>query len=314
MSGQKTGTVRRTCIAGALLLLALLLAACSAPQGADPAAAAAPASPAATSAGPTAVPTLPPDAHPTQLVAPKLYIYRVLDTYPHDPAAFTQGLIVRDGQFIEGTGLEGQSTLRRVEIESGKVLEQHPLDAQYFGEGITELNGKLYQLTWQNGTGFVYNAETLAPEGQFSYATEGWGITHDGARLIVSDGTSTLQFWDPQTLQPIGGVTASLFGLPIANINELEYIDGAVYANIWKTNLIMRIDPASGRVTGVIDLSGLLDNVPAATPEAAGSQAQPVAQPDVLNGIAYDEATGRLYVTGKRWPAVFAIELLEVEP
>jgi glutamine cyclotransferase len=134
--------------------------------------------------------------------------------------------------------------------------------------------------------------------------------------LIVSDGTSILQFWDPATLQPVGGVTVSLFGLSIANINELEYIDGAVYANIWQTNLIMRIDPASGQVTGVIDLAGLLDYAPAATPEAAteatGAAAQPIPQPDVLNGIAYDAAAGRLYVTGKRWPAVFAIELLEV--
>lgn len=303
MPGQKTDPVWRILIIAALLLL---LIGCSAPQAAQPAAAA-PASPEATPVA-AAVATLPPDAHPTSLVAPKLYTYRVLDVYPHDPAAFTQGLIVRDGQFIEGTGLTGQSTLRRVAIESGEVLKQHPLDAQYFGEGITELNGKIYQLTWQNGTGFIYNAATLAQEGQFTYGTEGWGITHDGERLIVSDGTSTLQFWDPATLQPIGGVTASLFGLPIANLNELEYIDGAVYANIWQTNLIMRIDPAGGQVTGVIDLAGLLDYAPAGTPEAAG------AQPDVLNGIAYDEAAGRLYVTGKRWPAVFAIQLLEVQP
>lgn len=295
-------------IAGALLLLMALLTGCGAAQTADQPAAVVPASPAAT---PTAaVPALPPDAHQTALVAPKLYTYRVVNTYPHDPAAFTQGLIVRDGQFIEGTGQEGQSTLRRVAIESGEVLEQHPLDAQYFGEGITELGGKIYQLTWRNGTGFVYDAETLTQTATFAYGTEGWGITHDGERLIVSDGTPILQYWDPATLQPVSGVTVSLFGLPVPNINELEYIDGAIYANVWKTNLIMRIDPASGQVTGVIDLSGLLDYAPPATPTAA----QVVSQPDVLNGIAYDEATGRLYVTGKRWPAVFAIELLEVGP
>ena len=169
---------------------------------------------------------MPPDAHPTSLVAPKLYTYRVVNVYPHDQGAFTQGLIVRDGQFLEGTGQEGQSTLRRVEIESGKVLENHKLEDQYFGEGITELNGKIYQLTWKNGVGLIYDAQSLAPAGQFQYGGEGWGITHDGQQLIVSDGTSVLQFWDPTTLQPTGGVYVSLFGLPITQINELEYFDG----------------------------------------------------------------------------------------
>lgn len=284
-----------------MLLVLALLAGCGAPQ-----AGAAPASPAATPE--PAAATLPPDAYQTALVAPKLYTYRVLDIYPHDPTAFTQGLIVRDGEFLEGTGQEGQSTLRRVAIESGAVLEQHALDAQYFGEGITELDGKIYQLTWRNATGFVYDAETLAQEAQFTYNTEGWGITHDGERLIVSDGSATLQFWDPATLQPVGGVVASLFGLPIANLNELEYINGEVFANIWQTNLIMRIDPAGGNVTGVIDLTGLLANAPPAAEQTSGQ----IAAPDVLNGIAFDAATGRLYVTGKYWPAMFAIELLEV--
>ena len=284
-----------------MLLVLALLAGCGAPQ-----AGAAPASPAATPE--PAAAALPPDAYQTALVAPKLYTYRVLDIYPHDPTAFTQGLIVRDGEFLEGTGQEGQSTLRRVAIESGAVLEQHALDAQYFGEGITELDGKIYQLTWRNATGFVYDAETLAQEAQFTYNTEGWGITHDGERLIVSDGSATLQFWDPATLQPVGGVVASLFGLPIANLNELEYINGEVFANIWQTNLIMRIDPASGNVTGVIDLTGLLANAPPAAEQTSGQ----IAAPDVLNGIAFDAATGRLYVTGKYWPAMFAIELLEV--
>jgi glutamine cyclotransferase len=291
----------------ALLLALALLAGCAGPADAPTDA---PASPAATPVATDVLAPLPPDAHPSALVAPQLYTYRVLETYPHDPAAFTQGLIVRDGEFLEGTGLEGQSTLRRVALASGEVLEQHALDAQYFGEGITELGGKIYQLTWRNGAGFIYDAETLAPQGQFTYSTEGWGITHDGARLIVSDGTATLQFWDPATLQPVGGVVVKLFGLPVANLNELEYIDGAVYANIWQTDLIMRIDPASGNVTGVIDLSGLLANAPPAASQTSGQ----VAPPDVLNGIAWDEASGRLYVTGKRWPAVFEIELLEVQP
>jgi glutamine cyclotransferase len=246
---------------------------------------------------------LPPDAHPTQLVAPALYTYRVRNIYPHDPAAFTQGLIVRNGQFLEGTGLEGQSRLRRVEIETGNVLQDHAIGDEHHGEGITELNGKIYQLTWRSGVGFIYDAASLQETGQFAYAGEGWGITHDGTQLIVSDGSATLQFWDPATLQPTGGVYVSLFGLPLSQLNELEYIDGSIFANVWQTNLVVRIDPSTGQVTGVVDLAGLLDFAPPAE-----------GQPDVLNGIAYEAETGRLFVTGKLWPAVFEIELLEVKP
>jgi glutamine cyclotransferase/predicted small secreted protein len=245
---------------------------------------------------------LPPDAHQTQLVAPTLYTYRVRNIYPHDPTSFTQGLIVRDGQFLEGTGREGQSRLRRVEIETGKVLQEQALGDEYFGEGITELDGKIYQLTWRSGAGFLYDAESFQETGQFSYAGEGWGITHDGEKLIVSDGSATLQFWDPATMQQTGGVYVSLLGLPLSQLNELEYIDGSVFANVWQTNLLVRIDPLTGNVTGVVDLGGLLDYAPPAE-----------GQPDVLNGIAYDAETGRLFVTGKLWPSVFEIELLEVK-
>lgn len=304
MSGHKTEPVRRTWIAGALLLLALLLIGCNAPQAVGSAAAAAPASPAAIPAAPAAVATLPSDAHSTSLVAPKLYTYRVVNTYPHDPAAYTQGLIVRDGQFLEGTGRNGQSTLRRVDIETGKVLEQRSLDEQYFGEGITELDGKIYQLTWSSGIGFIYDAQTLEPQGQFAYAGEGWGMTHDGEQLIISNGTS-IQFWDPATMQPLRTLAVSLFGLNLGNINELEYFDGALYANIWQTNLIVRIEPTTGQITAVVDLSGLFDLLPA-------EQRPTDLVNGVLNGIAYDEETGRLFVTGKWWPAVFEIELLEV--
>jgi glutamine cyclotransferase len=320
MAGQKIGTEGRIGVIGALVLVLALLAGCGAPPAqTQPTAADAAgitATKTDTATAPAGVDTataaaLPPEAHPTKLAAVQLYTYHVLDAHPHDPAAFTQGLIVRGGEFIEGTGLEGQSTLRRVAIETGEVLQRHALGAEYFGEGITELNGKIYQLTWRNQTGFIYDAETLAPEGQFTYATEGWGITHDGERLIVSDGTPVLQFWDPETLQPTGSIAVNLFGLPLPNLNELEYIDGDIYANIWQTNLVVRIDPASGNVTGVIDLAGLLDYAPAAHAKAA---AEAQISPDVLNGIAYDEATERLYVTGKRWPTVFAIQLLEVKP
>jgi glutamine cyclotransferase len=338
MPGQKSGTIRHTftllAILAALCLVQALLAGCSSaeaenqptvtavatpmpeattiqPAEQSPLAAAAEAQAAAAqiAAAQTAaaqVEVMPPDAHPTSLVAPKLYTYRVVNIYPHDQGAFTQGLIVRDGQFLEGTGGEGdptlRSTLRRTEIESGQTLQSHQLDEQYFGEGITEFDGKIYQLTWKTGVGFIYDAQSLAPTGQFQYGGEGWGITHDGQKLIVSDGTSVLQFWDPTTLQPTGGVYVSLFGLPMSQLNELEYFDGAVWANIWQTNLIMRIDPATGQVTGVVDLAGLLDYSPDDTQ-----------QPDVLNGIAYDEESGRLFVTGKLWPAVFEIELVEVK-
>lgn len=304
-------------IIASLILVLALLAGCSTGQAADqptamaaattvaPAmtAAATQQSPLAAAAGSPATATpaqsMPADAHPTSLVAPKLYTYRVVNVYPHDQSAYTQGLIVRDDQFLEGTG--HQSDLRRVEIETGKVLQSHKLDDQFFGEGITELGGKIYQLTWKNGVGFIYDYQSLTPAGQFQYGGEGWGITHDGQRLIVSDGTSVLQFWDPSTLQPAGGVYVSLFGLPISQINELEYFDGAVWANIWQTNLIVRIDPASGQVTGVVDMAGLLEYGPSATQST-----------DVLNGIAYDEESGRLFVTGKLWPAIFEIELVEV--
>lgn len=264
----------------------------------------------ATTAGATAAGAtveLPADVHPSPLVAPKLYTYRVVNVYPHDVGAFTEGLIVRDGYLYESTGREGQSTLRKVELATGKVLENRRLADQYFGEGLTELGGKLYQLTWKNGEGFVYDLATLEPSGSFTYPGEGWGITTDGQRLIVSDGTPALQFWDPATLQRTGGVIVSLLGIPMQQINELEYINGSVYANIWQTNLIVRIDPATGNVTGVIDLSGLLDYAP------PGQPGQPY-QPDVLNGIAFDEQTGRLFVTGKLWPATFEIELHEVPP
>ncbi|MFN8465110.1 MAG: glutaminyl-peptide cyclotransferase [Caldilineaceae bacterium] len=314
---------------GALLLAAIVLAGCGgsdaqeqapAPTAATQAATAAATAAvtevtteSATAAAPTAdlaaaqpasplEPAMPADAHPTSMVAPKLYTYRIVNVYPHDQGAFTEGLTVRDGKFLEGTGHEGQSDLRRVEIETGKVLESRPLDKQYFGEGVTELNGKIYQLTWKNGTGFIYDAATLAPAGQFQYSTEGWGMTHDGQRLIVSDGTPTIQFWDPATLQQVGGIYVSMFGLPISQINELEYFDDAIWANVWQTNLVVRIDPKTGLVTGVVDFTGLLDYAP------------PAQKPtDVLNGIAYDEVTGRLFVTGKYWPAVFEIELLEVK-
>lgn len=229
---------------------------------------------------------------------PTVYTYRVINTFPHDPNAFTQGLDFDDGRLFEGTGRWGESTLREVDLQTGAVLRSRSLDAQYFGEGITVFNGKVYQLTWQELTGFIYERDTFEPLQTFSYPHEGWGITHDGTRLIVSDGSSTIRFWDPNTLQEIGRITVRDDQGPVNRLNELEYIDGEIWANIWLTDLIARISPETGDVLSYVDLTGLLDT---------GTLTQPA---DVLNGIAVDDS-GRLFVTGKLWPTLFEIEVVE---
>jgi glutamine cyclotransferase len=218
---------------------------------------------------------------------------------PHDPQAFTQGLDFADGVLYEGTGLYGASSLRRVELDSGRVLQQHDLDAAYFGEGIAVLGDRIYQLTWQNGVGFVYDRESFQPVQQFSYPTEGWGLTHDGEQLILSDGTATLYFLDPATLQETGRVTVTLAGERVTRLNELEYVDGKVLANVWQTDSVLRIDPATGQVDALYEFSGLLSHAPPFTGTV-----------DVLNGIAFEEQSGRLFVTGKLWPALFEVELV----
>lgn len=239
----------------------------------------------------------------TAVLAPTIprYTYRVINAYPHDPNAFTQGLVYEDGIFYEGTGLRGQSSLRRVDVASGEVQQIISLDQQYFGEGIVTWENRIIQLTWQENTGFVYDKTSFERVQEFSYPTEGWGITHDGQKLIMSDGTATLYFWDPETLAEIGRVDVFDEKGPVVHLNELEYVAGEVWANIWQTNLIARIDPATGQVVGWIDLTGLLDTAVVT---------QPV---DVLNGIAYDAATDRLFVTGKLWPQLYEIELIPVE-
>lgn len=237
----------------------------------------------------------------TETEATPVYGYKVVNTYPHDYHAFTQGLQYVDGLFYEGTGLNGQSTIRKVDVKTGKPFKVQSISDQYFGEGVTFLNGKLYELTWQTHIGFVYDASTFAKLKSFNYPTEGWGITNDGKRLIVSDGSPNLFFWDPDTLKEIGKITVTDQGAPIANLNELEYIKGEIYANIWQTDRIARIDPKTGKVNSWIDLSGLLkpEDIPAD------------AQPDVLNGIAYDEKGDRLFVTGKLWPKLYEIKLVK---
>ena len=224
--------------------------------------------------------------------------YRVVHAFPHDPEAFTQGLVYRNGLFYEGTGLNGRSTIRKVRIENGEVLQIQKLDAQYFGEGIAVFGDTLFQLTWTSGIGFLYDLASFQRKGTFTYAGEGWGLAHDGTRLIMSDGSATLRFLDPATRKLVSRLTVRDAGKPVASLNELEYVKGEIFANVWQTERLARISPKTGAVTGWIDLKGLL------TPR---EQAQGV---DVMNGIAYDSAGDRLFVTGKLWPKVFEIRIV----
>jgi glutamine cyclotransferase len=227
-----------------------------------------------------------------------VYGYTVVKTYPHNPSSFTEGLVYADGGFYEGTGEVGRSHLLRVDLETGAAVLSSTLEGDYFGEGITLFNDQLYQLTWRSQTGFVYSKDGFRQLKTFKYATEGWGLTHDGARLIMSDGTDTLYTLDPATLEQRPLVKVADEHGPITNINELEYIDGQIYANIWLTDRIARIDPASGRVTAWIDLSGLVGPEERVNADA------------VLNGIAYDPVGRRLFVTGKLWSKLFEITLV----
>jgi glutamine cyclotransferase len=228
---------------------------------------------------------------------PSIYGYRIVNVYPHDFRAFTQGLVYHHGFLFESTGIYGRSTLRKVRLESGKVIQQYPLAAKYFAEGLTDWGGLLIQLTWQSSIGFVYDLRTLRVEREFSYLGEGWGLTHDRERLIMSDGSSSLRFLDPATFKETGRLLVKDGGEPVVNLNELEFVRNDVFANVWHTDRIAIIEPRSGQVIGWIDLGGLLPNSDRTNPEA------------VLNGIAYDPAGDRLFVTGKLWPKLFEIKL-----
>jgi len=230
-----------------------------------------------------------------------VYTYNIVNTYPHDRSAFTQGLVFEDGFLYEGTGLYGQSTLRRVELETGDILQIRGLPDQFFGEGITVYGNEIIQLTWQSNVGFVYDRNSFELLQQFNYSTEGWGITHNATCLIMSDGRSKLHFLDPQTFEEIGQLAVFDDNGPVTRLNELEYVQGEIYANVWQTDRIARIEPRTGRVIGWIDLEGIL---------TAEDRSEPV---DVLNGIAYDADTDRLFVTGKLWPKLFEIELISPE-
>jgi glutamine cyclotransferase len=230
-----------------------------------------------------------------------VYTGKVVHTYPHDRGAYTQGLVFDGGFLYEGTGLLGQSTLRRVELETGTVLKSRALSPQYFGEGVTICGDRIVQLTWRSQLGFVYDKNGFDLLREFTYPTEGWGITGDGRRLIMSDGSAKLYFLDPEDFKVTGSIEVQDGGQAVSGLNELEYIRGEIYANVWLTDRIVRIAPETGKVTGWIELAGLLP------PE---DRTEPV---DVLNGIAYDAGNDRIFVTGKLWPKLFEIELVRLK-
>jgi glutamine cyclotransferase len=226
-----------------------------------------------------------------------MYGYQIVNVYPHDAEAYTQGLVFVDGYFFESTGLHGRSSLRKVQPETGRVVQRRDVDAKYFAEGLTEWRGQLLQLTWQAGLAFVYDRGTFAQTGTFGFTGEGWGLTHDDTKLILSDGSATLRFLDPTSFRESARVVVRDHGVPVKDLNELEFIHGEIYANVWHSNRIARISPLSGDVLSWIDLSGLLARGEVSDPEA------------VLNGIAFDSVRDRLFVTGKLWPKMFEIRL-----
>ena len=233
------------------------------------------------------------------------YTYEVVHSYPHDRTAFTEGLFYLGGFLYESTGIEGASSVRKVRPETGEVVQRHDLPSAYFGEGIIQWKDRLIQLTYKTEVGFVYNLSTFETERRFEYPGEGWAMTQDGKNIFMSDGTAQIRIWDPETLQELRRITVTDQGQPVPNVNELEWVKGEIYANIWETDRIARIDPATGRVVGWIDLAGLLNpNERIAGPEGT----------DVLNGIAYDAKGNRLFVTGKRWPKLFEIRLVRRSP
>ena len=225
------------------------------------------------------------------------YTYAIMNVYPHDEDAFTQGLVYEDGALYEGTGRYGQSSLRRVDLETGEVTQIHELPNNLFGEGITIFENRIMQLTWKSHIGFVYDKNSFDLLQQFSYTTEGWGITNNGTALIMSDGTATLYFLDPETFQVVNQIEVYNNQTAVTMLNELEFVNGRVYANVWLDDRIAIINPETGQVTAWIDLSGI-------------SESEKFDSDSVLNGIAYDQKENRLFVTGKNWSNVYEIALI----
>jgi glutamine cyclotransferase len=234
----------------------------------------------------------------TSAQAPARYTFTVLDSFPHDPEAFTQGLLYRDGVLFESTGLNGRSSLRRVRPETGEVLKRVDVSREHFAEGLTDWDGSLIQLTWQSNLGLVYDLETFERRSTFSYPGEGWGLTQDGSRLILSDGTNTLRFLDPLTFAETGRLAVTERGFAVNNLNELEMVNGELFANIWQTDDVVVIDPATGQVTARIDFGSLRTQLHTTRPI------------DVLNGLAWDAKEDRLFVTGKLWPRMFVVRIV----
>jgi glutaminyl-peptide cyclotransferase len=228
---------------------------------------------------------------------PQVYDYRIAGTYPHDPRAYTQGLFYLDRQLYESTGQIGQSTIRRVNIDDGRVLQSTDIPPGLFGEGIVNWGDQIISITWKGGVGYRWDRKTLRRLGEFRYPGEGWGLTQNGRDIIMSDGTAELRFLDPETLEERRRVTVNFEGRPVRRLNELEWVNGEIFANVWMTPMIVRIHPDTGDVTGIIDLS------PLAAENRGGHD-------DVLNGIAYDAAGDRLFVTGKYWPRLYEIDLI----
>ncbi|MEO7996228.1 MAG: glutaminyl-peptide cyclotransferase [Gemmatimonadaceae bacterium] len=279
----------RTTLARSACLMALLLsttaAACSGDKGAAQQANAAPVSGTVAS---TRTPT---------------YTFEVVRTYPHDPSAYTEGLMFHDGRFFESTGEVGKSDIREVELETGRVIRKRPLtqkdknDSGYFGEGIAIVDDRILELTWKSGVAFIYDWKTFEPKGQFKYEGEGWAFTKSADSLIMSNGSAVLNYRDPKTFAITRSLTVTDHDVPVSNLNELEWVKGEIWANVWTTDQIARIDPKTGKVLGWINLAGLL--------EAADKNGNE----DVLNGIAYDEKADRIFVTGKRWSKLYEIKL-----
>ena len=285
---------RRRAAVPLLWPLVLLLAACGG-SGGSPASAASPPEPAPAPAPP---PEPPPPPEPAP---PEVFGYRVVEEFPHDPRAFTQGLFFHDGFLYESTGLRGESTLRRVDLDTGEVLEQRELLPQFFGEGAALAGDYIFQLTWEAEIGFVYTRQPFRLVREFRYSGEGWGLTFDGEHLVMSNGTDELRFLDPNSLRQVRTLRVTADGEPLPLLNELEWIEGEIWANIWTQDRIARIRPDTGEVTAFVDLAGIL-------PRAFALQ---YPEMDVLNGIAWDAANRRIFVTGKKWPKLFEIELVE---
>jgi glutamine cyclotransferase len=245
---------------------------------------------------PTSVPV--PPAEPDPIQATPLYTVEVVAVYPHDPGAWTQGLVYVEDEFYEGTGLWGGSSLRRVDPQTGIASKLVRLPSELFGEGITVLDDRVFQLTWKAGRAFMYDLHTFDVLKEFAYDTEGWGLTHDGTELIMSDGSATLYYRDPQTFEVTGRISVHDENGPVAMLNELEFVEGTIFANVWLTDRIAMIDPETGVVKGWVDAQGLLE--PSDVDKGA----------DVLNGIAYDASQGLLFLTGKLWPKIFAVRLV----